>query len=200
MNDGSDMIPAQRQAAIIDHLGRNGAVTIAELQALFNISHMTVHRDLDRLAQQGMVQKVRGGAVRGPKISEAAPGERRCALCGMRVPPRTEAALTRADGSQVFACCPHCALLLLNQRPEIESALARDFLFGRMTNILQAYFLIGSEIRPCCMPSTLCFASESEARKFKQGYEGTVLSYEHAQKYLAQTHGPQAGPHPPLKK
>jgi hypothetical protein len=189
MSDDPVMIPAQRHGVIIDHLARNGAVTIAELQALFNISHMTVHRDLDTLAQQGIVQKVRGGAVRGPNIGGAATAERRCMLCGMRVPPRTEITLTRRDKSQVFGCCAHCALLLMNQGSEIDSALARDFLFGRMTNVLQATFLIGSEIRPCCMPSTLCFASASEALRFQKGFGGEVYSYDQAQKYLAQTHG-----------
>ena len=189
MSEKSEIIPAQRQAIIIDHLARNGAVSIAELQALFNISHMTVHRDLEMLEQQGVVQKVRGGAIRGPNIAGVTASERRCLLCGMRVSPRTEVTLTRRDKSQVSACCAHCALLLMNQGPEIESALARDFLFGRMTNILQAYFLIGSEIRPCCMPSTLCFASEAEALKFKKGYGGQVYTYAQAQRHLAQTHG-----------
>jgi DeoR family fructose operon transcriptional repressor len=41
----------------------NGRVRVADLAAELGVSEMTVRRDLDTLAEQGVVQRVRGGAV-----------------------------------------------------------------------------------------------------------------------------------------
>lgn len=40
-----------------------GRVKVVELAAAFDVSEMTIRRDLDLLAEQGVVQRVRGGAV-----------------------------------------------------------------------------------------------------------------------------------------
>lgn len=55
--------PEARQAAILDYLAATGTGT-ARLDALaerFEVSAMTMHRDLDALARQGSVERVRGG-------------------------------------------------------------------------------------------------------------------------------------------
>ncbi len=189
MAEVAHSIPAQRRAVILERLASKGTVTIRELEEFFGVSHMTVHRDLDALAQEGSLHKVRGGAVRGAQIGSSSTLERRCNLCGMRVSPRTEVTLTRHDQSQLHACCAHCGLLLLRQQADVESGLARDFLYGRMTNMRQAVFVVDSQIRPCCMPSTLCFASHAEAAGFQKGFGGRVLSFREAQELLATTHG-----------
>ena len=185
-------IPAERRTLIIDLLERTGSVKIRELQTMFGVSHMTVHRDLDQLAEEGQLRKVRGGAVIARPIERATTGETRCDLCGMRVPPRTEVILTKKDKSQLHACCAHCGLLLLNDEAGVESALGRDFLYNRITNLFQAHFLIDSSVRPCCMPSTLCFATAAEAQGFQNGFGGVVLSYQAALEHLAGTHGRDA--------
>lgn len=52
-----------RQKSICDYIESRQIVTIKELQALFpDVSLMTIHRDLDALAQSGAIVKVRGGA------------------------------------------------------------------------------------------------------------------------------------------
>lgn len=52
-----------RQSQIRDYIEKNNVVTIKELQALCpDVSLMTIHRDLDALAQSGAIVKVRGGA------------------------------------------------------------------------------------------------------------------------------------------
>ena len=54
----------------IDRLQRIGArvqsegrVKVVELAVAFDVSEMTIRRDLDMLAEQGVVQRIRGGAV-----------------------------------------------------------------------------------------------------------------------------------------
>ena len=52
-----------RQKSICDYIESRQIVTIKELQILFpDVSLMTIHRDLDALAQSGAIVKIRGGA------------------------------------------------------------------------------------------------------------------------------------------
>ena len=52
---------AIRQRALLDYVLKAGSVTSAELADVANCSLMTIHRDLDELATQGLVRKFHGG-------------------------------------------------------------------------------------------------------------------------------------------
>ena len=52
-----------RQALIRDRIHAEGSVTVDQLVAILGVSRMTVHRDLDVLASEGVLRKVRGGAT-----------------------------------------------------------------------------------------------------------------------------------------
>lgn len=56
-------VQMERHRKTIELLERRGKVTIEELVREFGISAMTAHRDLDILQKQGLLRKVRGGAV-----------------------------------------------------------------------------------------------------------------------------------------
>ena len=58
--------PAARQRDIAGVVVRSGSITVAELAEKFNVSLMTVHRDLDELERQGVVRKFRGGVTAQP--------------------------------------------------------------------------------------------------------------------------------------
>lgn len=51
-----------RRQVILDLLMESGSATVDELSAHFDVSRMTIHRDLDQLEQEGLLRKVRGGA------------------------------------------------------------------------------------------------------------------------------------------
>jgi DeoR/GlpR family transcriptional regulator of sugar metabolism len=57
---------AQRQEQIANYVLRQSSVSVKELVDLFNVSFMTIHRDLDELEAQGILRKVRGGATAQP--------------------------------------------------------------------------------------------------------------------------------------
>lgn len=53
----------ERRQQIIDLLVENGVVDLEELALRFDVSKMTIHRDLDELEAAGLLRKVRGGAT-----------------------------------------------------------------------------------------------------------------------------------------
>jgi DeoR/GlpR family transcriptional regulator of sugar metabolism len=56
-------VPASlRRAQILEQIRRTGGATVAELARSYSVSNMTAHRDLEQLAQEGLVERVRGGA------------------------------------------------------------------------------------------------------------------------------------------
>ncbi|GIG70874.1 DeoR/GlpR family DNA-binding transcription regulator [Phytomonospora endophytica] len=57
------MLAQQRQAIIAERVRRDGAVRVSELVAEFGVSDMTIRRDLEQLAERGLVAKVHGGAT-----------------------------------------------------------------------------------------------------------------------------------------
>jgi len=56
----------KRQEKIAEYLLQNSSVYVQELAKIFNVSSMTIHRDLDELEKQGILRKVRGGATAQP--------------------------------------------------------------------------------------------------------------------------------------
>lgn len=58
------MKPRDRQAMIAELVGHEGRMSVDDLAARFHVSTETIRRDLGQLAEDGVVQKVHGGAKR----------------------------------------------------------------------------------------------------------------------------------------
>lgn len=65
------MSPFERQQRILEQLALRSFVRVKDLAASLNVHEMTIRRDLDVLAEQGMVSRIRGGA----RIAEQASHE-----------------------------------------------------------------------------------------------------------------------------
>ncbi|MFF8839277.1 DeoR/GlpR family DNA-binding transcription regulator [Streptomyces sp. NPDC015130] len=74
MTDNQNLLAEQRRALILDEVRRRGGVRVNELTRRLNVSDMTIRRDLDALARQGMLAKVHGGAVPVVEASTHEPG------------------------------------------------------------------------------------------------------------------------------
>ncbi|WP_157505570.1 DeoR/GlpR family DNA-binding transcription regulator [Geminicoccus roseus] len=61
--DLRDTLPARRRAELVRLVRARGQVTVTELASLFDISVDTVRRDLDHLAERGLLARTHGGAV-----------------------------------------------------------------------------------------------------------------------------------------
>jgi len=57
------LIPADRQKQITQLIKQRGVVKVNELSELFNVSVLTIRRDLDVLEEQGVLERSHGGAV-----------------------------------------------------------------------------------------------------------------------------------------
>jgi DeoR/GlpR family transcriptional regulator of sugar metabolism len=65
------VLAAQRQAHILEQIRQHRGVRVAELARALGVSDMTIRRDLEALADRGLVDKVHGGAtVAGPGSTE----------------------------------------------------------------------------------------------------------------------------------
>lgn len=182
-------LPSQRQEAILTWLQEKQTLTIDQLCRHFGVSNMTIHRDLDSLVQAGLVEKVHGGVMIA-KPKPIAPTQ--CQMCGMTISTRTQFVIHTLEDETFQACCPHCGLMLM-QGKAIKSALASDFIFCRMTNVLQATFVLESRIVLCCAPSVLCFASQEDAASFQVGFGGWLANYAETQAWLADQHHHHGG-------
>ncbi|MEU1039508.1 DeoR/GlpR family DNA-binding transcription regulator [Streptomyces sp. NPDC005551] len=74
MSENQNLLAEQRRALILDEVRRRGGVRVNELTRKLGVSDMTVRRDLDALARQGVVEKVHGGAVPLAEASTHEPG------------------------------------------------------------------------------------------------------------------------------
>lgn len=59
----ADRMPERRQKAIAEHLLDKGSVSVGELCDLFDVSEMTIRRDLGALEEAGMLRRTYGGAT-----------------------------------------------------------------------------------------------------------------------------------------
>lgn len=68
------MLARQRQVLILDRVREDGAVRVADLVRILGVSDMTVRRDLEVLHDQGLLEKVHGGATALPGSALFEPG------------------------------------------------------------------------------------------------------------------------------
>jgi DeoR/GlpR family transcriptional regulator of sugar metabolism len=96
---------ALRRAQILERIQRDGGVSVAELARDHAVSPVTVHRDLEQLARDGLVERVHGGAraVRSVVPQIATAWEQRAAQAGpAKAAIAAHAARYVESGSTIF--------------------------------------------------------------------------------------------------
>ena len=117
------MPPALRRAQILERIQRDGGVSVADLARDHAVSQVTVHRDLEQLAREGLVERVHGGArvIRGnsvlPQIATA--WAQRVEQAGAaKAAIATRAAQEVTAGSTIFLDASSSALALARRLME----------------------------------------------------------------------------------
>jgi DeoR/GlpR family transcriptional regulator of sugar metabolism len=70
------VLASQRRSRIADLVEQTGAVRVSDLVAELGVSDMTIRRDIDQLADQGLLERVHGGAVAVSTPTSEEPGFR----------------------------------------------------------------------------------------------------------------------------
>ena len=83
-----DVLQSQRQAFILTKVRQAGAVRVSQLVKELGVSDMTIRRDLEVLADQGLLTKVHGGAT---AVHDGASYEPSFAAKSSRLQPQKEA-------------------------------------------------------------------------------------------------------------
>lgn len=172
-----------REKRILEYLHNNKKASIQDLAEAFNVSVMTIHRDLGKLEIAGHVQKKHGGVIL-LDTSMGGSSQHPCDMCQKPVSERTMFLVTLENGEQRRACCAHCGLMLQSRTPQVWQSLTPDFLHGHMVSAGQAVFLIESDLNICCVPSILTFGSWQDAEKFQKGFGGQLLGMDEALQYF----------------
>jgi DeoR/GlpR family transcriptional regulator of sugar metabolism len=90
------MLAAERRQLILDRLEREGRVVAAELGDSLGVSHDTVRRDLQELAEGGLLRRVHGGALPPVTIGPSFVTRQRDAPAAKLALARTAAKLVRS--------------------------------------------------------------------------------------------------------
>jgi DeoR family fructose operon transcriptional repressor len=128
--------PALRRAQILERIQRDGGVSVADLARDHAVSQVTVHRDLEQLAREGLVERVHGGArVVRPPVSGGLPliatawGQRVEQASAAKAAIAAHAARMVASGSTVFLDASSSTLALarrLMEEPPNELTLVTN--------------------------------------------------------------------------
>lgn len=187
-------LASERQSKIIEILQKNGSVETNTLAEMLDVSTMTIHRDLNKLAEAGIINKVHGGAtLYKPMEKPISPDI--CPVCRKVVKERTAFIIVADDGEQTRACCAHCGLMLVETIPEVKSALTTDFINGTIVSITQTTFLMYSNVTVCCSPTILTFDKPEDAIRFQRGFGGSLADLETAKQFIHESIHPHMAHH-----
>lgn len=107
------MIPEERRDKILDYVNRHGFAKISQLSELFEVSEMTIHRDLNHLEQRGQVKKSYGGVVSAQSQVEIEFNTRiRANIASKRAIGRAAASLVE-DGDSILLDASTTALAMV---------------------------------------------------------------------------------------
>ena len=67
------MVADKRRQEILQLIERYGSIRISNLGKMFDVTDMTIRRDIDHLSEQGLVRRVHGGAVHEGSVHERVP-------------------------------------------------------------------------------------------------------------------------------
>ncbi len=93
-----------RQTAIMDRIERDGSVWVGELARELRVSPATIHRDLRALSEEGLVDRVHGGAQlpNGQRRARNAWASRRARSAGAKALIASRALEWVEEGSTIF--------------------------------------------------------------------------------------------------
>ena len=97
------LIPAGRRAGILAEIKGKGFASVEELSSKFDVSVITIRRDLDHLESEGAIERTHGGAIYSKHISsESSYLEKNLQNSDLKTHIGARAAELAEDGETVF--------------------------------------------------------------------------------------------------
>lgn len=174
----------ERQRYILTHLEKRGSVAISEIRDQLGVSAMTISRDVNKLAQAGLLTKARGEVTLPDESSIRGRKSDNCALCGGTPSAHDMVLISNSTGERQRTCCPHCGLLLLLRSSSDVTALTLDFITHHMVDARQAVYVVDSTVTLCCSPGILSFSNPQAAEEFRRGFGGATIDFQQALAYV----------------
>lgn len=147
------VLAAERRERILSVARRDGVVRVAELVDELGFSHVTIRRDLDALSEQGLLRKVRGGAMLSASPSAPAARARTASdhvVIGVLVPVASYFRYI-VDGARSFVSEQGGAVRFVTSGydPDAEPQLVHDLVESGAAGLLVApSFNQGDNSRP----------------------------------------------------
>ncbi|RKD25551.1 transcriptional regulator [Ammoniphilus oxalaticus] len=174
----------------MDLIQTERSLRTAELSERFNVSEMTIYRDIKPLIEQGLVMKTFGGIALMQNEREVR-GSQECVVCYRTINERLSYRLILPNNRIDSACCAHCGLIFHKEyEDDVIQALCYDFLLQTTISAPLAWYVLDTSLdMQCCQPQALAFGRISDAEKFVKGFGGRVCSFEEATREVTRTEG-----------
>ena len=167
----------KRKEKILEILREKKEITVKELSNIFNVSEMTIYREIKELEKEGEIKRKHGSILLNTEKEKEKISVLNCPICSKPITRAHPYKIVLKD-REIETCCEHCGLMMHKKLENEEvSALTYDFITENPVSALNAYYVVGSEAIPCCSPSVIPFASKTDAEKFAKGFGGKVMSF-----------------------
>ncbi|MEK5441187.1 DeoR family transcriptional regulator [Fredinandcohnia sp. FSL W7-1320] len=176
------MLPIERQSRIRKLIQTKKTLKISELSEQFNVSEMTIYRDIKPLVEEGLISKTFGGISLVEQDKLVLPNQSQCVYCHKPNNPKLSYRLILADDKIETACCAHCGLLRHHQLGEdVLQAICHDFFMNTTISAPLTWFVMDTTLNiACCQPQVLTFENREHAEKFVKGFGGDIYGLQDA--------------------
>lgn len=167
-----------RKTKIIKILQEKGEATVKELANVFDVSEMTIYRDIKELEKEGHIKRKHGSVLlRNEEDEEDKIKEKICPVCEKTI-IRAHPYKISIENKNIEACCEHCGMILHKQYENKDVfAITYDFITENPITAFNAFYVVGSDAKPCCSPSVIAFSDKKMAEKFVKGFGGKIMSF-----------------------
>src|SRR5699024_3868545 len=149
--EGYIMLPIERQTRIKELVTEKQTIKISDLSKEFNVSEMTIHRDLKPLLEEGMIKKTFGGITLDHNQTNESSGN--CVYCNRNIHKRMAYRLILPNNRIEMACCAHCGLLRHRQLGGDVQAICHDFFKQTTISAPLSWYVMDTSIDiGCCQP------------------------------------------------
>src|SRR5699024_7287663 len=177
------MLPIQRQNEIRKLINREKMLRINELSEHFNVSEMTIYRDIKPLIEDGSIIKTSGGISLAEKSEQHTDSDQStCIYCHKPNHSKLTYRLILGNDKIETACCAHCGLLRHRQLGnEVSHAICHDFFMNTTISTSLAWYVMDTTLNMgCCQPQVLTFDDKTNAEKFIKGFSGNIYPFKEA--------------------